>query len=154
MDENSADYDNPDVEEAWCEARREEITEYLKKQQLDHGRIGEWPTWHVPPVVSVWAIESRTTPGAVGWWAICGDLPTDYLSAHDARDPREAVRAFAARWRTMAEAMREGRDSPNTSIGSTPEERRSLAPLLASRAQLLAEWGDRDDVWEDLFDED
>lgn len=152
--EGGPGYDDPDVEEAWCEERRREIVDYLEKQQLVHGRIGDWPAWHVAPVVSVWAIESSTTRGTMGWWVICGDLPTDYLSAGAAHDPREAIRAFADRWRSAAEDMRSGRASPLVNIGSTADERQSIAPMLMSRSKLLAEWAERDELWDDLLDED
>ena len=152
--DSSPDYDDPDVEEAWCDARRQDVVHYMREQKVIHGRVGEWPAWHVPPVVSVWAIESETKPGAMGWWVICGDLPTDYLPAQEASDPREAVRAFAARWRSAAEGMRGGNASETISIGSTAAQRRELAPMLESRAKLLATWAERDDVWEGLFDDD
>jgi len=38
----------------------------------------------------------------VGWWVICGDLPTGYVSAAKIKHPREAMRAFAERWRELA----------------------------------------------------
>ena len=150
---NGPDYDDPDVEDAWCEERQREVTDYLAAQAVAHGRVGEWPAWHVAPVVSIWAIESAMTPGAMGQWVICGDLPTDYIAADGVSDPREAVRAFAERWRTAAQAMRDGKPGP-VKIGNSDEERRSLAPLLESRARLLGQWTERDDLWEDLFDED
>jgi len=45
----------------------------------------------------VWAIESAVEPGSIGWWVISGDLPTDYAGSDGLLDPREALRAFAAR---------------------------------------------------------
>jgi hypothetical protein len=148
------DYDDPDVEDAWCEERRAEVAAYLKEQRIQHRGIGEWPAWHVAPYVSVWAIESVTEPGWVGCWVICGDLPTDHLGRSEANDPREAVQAFATRWREAASFMERGEAHPHMTIGRTPQERRSLAAMLASRAKLLARWGDDDEVWEDIFDED
>jgi hypothetical protein len=152
MDEKP-NYDDPAVEDAWCDSRRHEVASYLQAQGLTHGRIGEWPAWHVAPVVSVWAIESATTPGAMGWWVICGDLPTDYISAADADDPRQAASAFASRWRETAAAVEAGLDSSTFQFGTSAEERRSFAPMLRSRAELLARWAADDEVWTDLFDE-
>jgi hypothetical protein len=77
------DYDDPEVEERWCEQQRVAVNEYLQSQGVKHGRVGDWPAWHVAPYVSIWAIESVNRPEWIGWWVICGDLPTDYISASD-----------------------------------------------------------------------
>ena len=45
------------------------------------------------------AIESLLAPGHVGSWAICGDLPMDYLSAATIKHPRKALLAFADLWK-------------------------------------------------------
>ena len=31
--------------------------------------------------------QSRVRPGSIGWWAISGDLPTDYVTAADLEPP-------------------------------------------------------------------
>jgi len=84
------DYDDPEVEAQWFAERREEVTNYLKGEGVTHGQIGDEPAWHVTPYVSVWAVESLKSPGSVGWWAICGDMPNDYVSASKASNPKEA----------------------------------------------------------------
>ena len=70
-------------EERWCKQQNVRVENYLRSQGVEHGRVGEWPAWHVVPYVAVWAIESRVRPGSIGWWAISGDLPTDYVTAAD-----------------------------------------------------------------------
>jgi hypothetical protein len=141
------DYNDPAVEEQWCAERRAEVTAYLQRERVDHGRVGEWPAWHVAPYVSIWAIESKQRPGWVGWWAICCDLPTDYVSAETIKEPRDAVRSIAEEWREQARLMATGKSHPDISIGR-PEDRASLAPLLAARASKLLEWADDDSVWD------
>ena len=91
------DYDDPATEHRWCADRRVEVADYLAAEGVAHGQIGAWPAWHVAPYVSVWAIESKRKPGWVGWWVLCGDLPTDYVSAATIKHPRKAVEAFAHR---------------------------------------------------------
>jgi len=153
MAKKNMDYDNPEIEEAWCDERRAEVTDYLRSQGVVSGRIGEWPAWHIAPYVSVWAVESGETAGAIGWWVISGDLPTDYISGREADDPRQAVGMFARRWNEAAEDMCAGRSAPHVKIGRTSHERSTLAPLLKSRAALLADWAERDDLWADLLDD-
>jgi len=68
------DFDDPAVEKRWCAERRAAVADYLKKQGVDHGEIGEWPAWHFAPYVSIWAIESKKRPSRLGWWVICGML--------------------------------------------------------------------------------
>ncbi len=137
----------PSEDERWCEERRRQVTEYLRHEGLRHGRIGEWPAWHLAPHVSIWAIESVAAPGLVGWWAICGDGPTDYMTAGRVRHPREALRAFAARWAEIASYMERGEPHPTIDMGS-PRTWQELWPLLGERAELLRASADDDSVWQ------
>jgi len=134
-------------EERWCEERRADVAEYLRSEGLHHGRVREWPAWHIAPYVSIWAIESATGAESVGWWVICGDLPTDYLSASQAADPREALRAFAARWSEVAAYMLRGEAHPTIEIGS-PRTWPELAPKLKKRAELLTSSADDETSWQ------
>lgn len=143
------DYDDPEIEERWCEERRRDVADYLQLQGVRHGAIGEWPAWHVAPYVSIWAIESASNPGWVGFWVICGDLPTDYVSSQALKHPRDVMRAFADRWSKVAENMAKGQPSPDVNIGS-PSDWPTLGPMLASRAATLRRWADDAAMWEDL----
>jgi hypothetical protein len=142
------DCDDPEINARWCAECRAEVAGYLQREGLMHGEIGRSPAWHVAPYVSVWAVESRATPSSIGWWAIAGDLPNDYVSAANIGNPREAVRAIASLWRAAAESMFQRLAHPTFRIG-TGEREQELAPLLASRAELLLEWASDEDVWED-----
>src|SRR5258708_1199315 len=100
----------------WGGERRKEVRGFLAGESVRHGRIGSWPAWHVEPYVSVWAVESLARPGWVGWWVICGDLPTDYVSSARIKHPRTALRAFAKRWLAVANCMRRGRAHPTVQL--------------------------------------
>ena len=125
------------------------MSEYLATEAARHGtrfgRVGDWPAWHVEPYSSVWAVESVRSPGCVGWWVICGDLPTDYVSGGGLNNPRTAVREIAARWLDYAPDLRAGRPNPNIAIGSGTAS--GLADLLEARARLLLCWADDDSIW-------
>ena len=97
--------------------------------------------------VSVWAIESATSPGSVGWWVICGDGPTDYISGEEVMNPREAVRAFAIRWSEVASHMLRAELHPTIELGS-PKTWPELGPLLKNRAELLGSCAADDAVWQ------
>ena len=153
MNETQPDYDDPEIEEAWCAARQSEVGAYLAERRIPHGEIGEWPAWHVAPVVSIWAVESAERANAMGWWVICGDVPSDHIPAALAADPREAVRSIAARWRAAAGAASCGAVPIAPNLGRTEGELRKVAPMLASRAGLLVRWAEDDSVWEGLWDD-
>ena len=89
--------DCTDTEYQWRAERRREVLEYLDRQRVKHGRLGEAPAWHVYPHLSLWAVESAQSPGRVGWWVICGDCPTDYVTCSGDRAPRTMSRADAKR---------------------------------------------------------
>lgn len=139
---NDIDYDDPDVEEHWCLARRIEVERYLASRPIAYGEVGEWPAWHLAPDVSIWAVESAENPGWVGWWVVCGDIPTDYISAVTLRHPRPALRAIGERWIRML-------NGEPVSEGHVTKE---LLPLLASRAYLLGKFADDDRLWGPEYD--
>ncbi|MFA7594119.1 MAG: DUF4826 family protein [Thiohalobacteraceae bacterium] len=141
------DYDEPSEEERWCNDCRVAVSDYLRQARIDHGKVGEWPAWHVAPHVSMWAVESRETPGLVGWWVVAGDLPTDYVDAEGVHHPRQALKVLGARWLEAAQHMEEGRRHPSLQIGS-PDDWPRLAPLLRSRAEVLLQWANDGSVWE------
>jgi hypothetical protein len=148
---SKSDYDEPAIEERWCHEQRVKVEDYLCSQRVNHGRVGDWPAWHVAPYVSVWAIESLAHPEWIGWWVICGDLPTDYISSVDVQPPqhpRKALRVIAERWLKQATAWNEGRDDHEIRIGD-PHSHKELAPLLESRAKLLMNWTDDESLWEE-----
>jgi hypothetical protein len=142
------DYDDPAVEAKWFSERRFEVAEYLQREGVVHGKIADEPAWHAAPYVSLWAIESFECPGSFGWWAISGDLPNDYVSASKEGNPREAIRAIATLWSEAARYMERGELHPSFVIGSG-EQRAELAPLLASRAEILLEWVAEPEIWDE-----
>ncbi|WP_140637407.1 DUF4826 family protein [Methylibium rhizosphaerae] len=142
------DYEDSEVDARWCSERRAEVVAYLHAEGLRHGGIGDCPAWHLAPFVSIWAVQSLAKPGRVGWWAICGDLPCDYVSSKDAEHPREAMRAIAMRWADAAARMLRGDQLPHYSIGP-PEESASLAPMLHARAELLTDMASDESLWEE-----
>ena len=135
-----------ELPDPWIEQCRRQIRGYLAAQSVQHGSIGEVPAWSVYPYVSIWAIESGSAPGRVGWWVIVGDCPTDYVTCTGDRTPRSAVEQFAARWLQGAAAMLRGEEPPEWTVGNAGNAL-ELAPLLASRAELLEEWGRDDALW-------
>lgn len=144
-------YDDPEVEDHWCAQQRLIVADYLSGHNIPHRRIGDWPAWHVAPHVSIWAVESLARPEWIGCWVICGDLPTDCVSAAEIeppQHPKKAVRSIAERWMMQAEAWREGQDFEAIKV-LEPYSHEELAPLLASRAQLLLEWTETPWMWED-----
>jgi hypothetical protein len=142
------DYENPAVEERWCVEQRVQVEEYLKEQKVDHGEIGEWPAWHIPPYVAIWAIESKNNPGWCGWWVISGDLPTDYISAEKVKHPREAMRMFAEVWGEVSGHMLRGESHPTVKIG-TKEDWPVLGDLLKRRSELLTQFAEDNSAWEE-----
>ena len=140
------EYDDPAVLERWVTGARTQIQEYLSLEGLPHGQVGDWPAWHVVPVVSIWAIESVRSPGSIGWWVIYGDLPTDYISARGIVNPRTAMAAFSQRWTDYIAAFRQGNLPPGFVIGDGSE---ALLGPLESRAATLDRWVNDDECWDD-----
>ena len=148
---DALNWDDPAVQEHWCDECRRTVTEYLAKENVDHGEVGSWPAWHVAPYVSIWAVESLLAPGYVGWWVICGDLPTNYLSAATIKHPRKAMLAFADTWKQVAECMVKGVPHPSIRIGPTAQNP-ELASLLEKRSDVLRQFAQNDSLWGAEYD--
>lgn len=148
----SPNYDDPKVEEKWCDERLAEVAEYLQDEGIIHGRIGERPAWHVAPYVSVWAVESQISSECVGRWVICGDLATEHVSADTIKHPREAMRATSKRCFEISDYMSRGEKHPTSTI-DTPKTWSTLGPLLKSRAEILAKWTNDDEIWKEAPDQ-
>jgi len=144
------DYNDPAMEERWCEERQAQVVDYLKQQGVKHGRVGEWPAWHIAPYVSLWAIESAARSDWVGWWVVCGDLPTDYISAENTEHPRLALRAVAKRWLDLAARMQRG-EAPPVTLGHAGSDAELMA-LLERRGGILLSWAADDKCWGPEYD--
>ena len=130
--------DDPD-EAAWAAAQRKRVVEYLASQRVDHGGVSLEPRWFLSPYVAVWAVRSNANPDRIGWWAISGDLPTDYISCTDERDDADVLRSFASQWKEAAAQMAAGQQVPGYRIGP-PGGEKELATLLLSRAEVLEDF--------------
>ncbi len=139
-------FDDPQTLKRWFGEQRACVTTYLQREGIVTGELDSDPAWSVPPYVSVWMVESPQLPGVIGWWAIAGDVPTDYISATEAATPREACEAFAKRWAEISKYLVVGEEHPTIKIG-TPENRKQIGDVLGSRAKLLQSWTERDEVW-------
>jgi hypothetical protein len=134
------------IEIHWIAEQRERVVDYLRSQEIDHLGVGEYPAFHVHPYIALWAVQSRNAPDRIGWWAISGDLPTDYISSAGSPHPRDALREFSRYWRELAEHMLRGEPHPKVAIGK-PEQWSTLGDLLRRRADLLHDWASNDGAW-------
>lgn len=134
----------PEQQEAWCADMRAQVADYLDREEVRHGRIGDYPAWLMAPYVSVWAVESLAAPGFVGWWVISGDLPTDYCaSGPECDNPRRAMRVLAESWLSQVQATSEGA----AEVGDTglPAD---LADMLRARAEFLLQMVADAEIWD------
>jgi hypothetical protein len=126
---------------AWISTQRQIVERYLVDEGLEHDGVSREPRWFVSPYVAIWAIRSKKSPDRVGWWAISGDLPTDYMTTEREHCAADILRAFAARWRDAARRMALGMQPDGFVIGP-PDRARELAPLLEARSKLLKEFAE------------
>ncbi len=150
MDETDK-YDDPELEAQWLAEQRAKVQKYFQVEGVLHRGVAAEPQWFWPPYASVWTIESMEAPGTVGWWAISGDLPTDYLSGRDATDARTALDAFADRWREASAYMLRGEPHPTVTYGP-PGEWKELGGVLSSLAEIIKSWTGSDELWQESTD--
>ena len=138
--------DQETIEDSWIAEQRKVVEDYLRDQGVDHRGVGEYPAFHVYPYLALWAVQSKKTLGMIGWWAISGDVPTDYISGSEGRHPRIALRAFAREWRKLSGSMLRGEERPDYVIG-TRDQWPILGDLLQRRAEILQDYADDADLW-------
>jgi hypothetical protein len=127
-------------EAAWVVAQRQVVADYLVGQCLQHSGVSLEPRWFLSPYLAVWAIRSRAYPDRVGWWAVSGDVPTDYVTCQDEQDPGDVLIAFSKVWKAAAKKMAVGEQLEDYIIGGRdPARAKELALLLLKRAEMLEE---------------
>ena len=124
------------AEASWATEQRQNVIEYLAAQGVEHSGVSLEPRWFLLPYVAVWAVRSKANPERIGWWAISGDLPTDYLSCAGEKDDADILFSFSRVWKAQAAKMAAGVQSPGYRIGPA-DQAMGLAPMLLTRAELL-----------------
>jgi hypothetical protein len=137
-----------DSENDWIADQRIHAEVYLRTEGVDHLGVGECPAFYAHPNLALWTVQSKKSPGQIGWWVISGDVPTDYISSSDGGHPRQALRAFSDQWLKDSAGMLRGESLSGYSIG--PRSRwPELGDLLRRRALILQEYADDDAIWND-----
>jgi len=138
---------NTDPEKLWLAEERKKVLDYLAAEGCRHAGVADWPIFYEEPDLALWAVQSTKHSGRTGWWAISGDLPTDYMSSSDGEQPQDALRHFAAEWAEVAGFMRRGEPHPTLETGD-PRDWPAMAALLEQRAQALEAYADDEEIWE------
>jgi len=144
MDNLHPDPDSP--QGLWLAERRRQVIEYLDRVRLVRGDVGDIPACSVHPYVSLWPVESVRMPGYIGWWVICGDCPTHYITATADQSARTALAVIASQWREAVPYLARGEQHPEFSIGD-PALAITLAPLIEERAAALIVLAEDEDLW-------
>jgi hypothetical protein len=128
-----------DLDDAqWVASQRQIVVEYLASQCVAHGGVSLEPRWFLSPHLAIWAIRSRVSPDCVGWWAVSGDVPTDYMTCTRELDCGDVLAEFSKIWRAAAAKMANGEQLENCVLGGgDPQRAKELAPLLLTRAEAL-----------------
>jgi len=94
------------------------------------------PRWFLSPHVAIWAVRSKAKADRIGWWAISGDVPTDYVTCTNEVDEADILFSFSRAWKARGAQMASGIQSAECRIGPV-DQAKELAPMLMTRAELL-----------------
>ena len=149
--ERQRNYMNNELEEleAWVARELEKVTYYLEKESIESPNVGEWPAFEVAPYFAIWAVESKSAPGHVGWWAFSGDIPTDYVTKSGETHPRNGLKDLLITWRSYIPKFKNNETYPGVKLGSGANLPK-LGELLERRVSILEEWLYDDSLWEHL----
>jgi Domain of unknown function (DUF4826) len=129
-------------EAAWTASQRTRVIDYLTSERCEHGGVSFEPRWFLSPYIAIWAIRSNASSDRIGWWAISGDVPTDYITCTHENDDADVLLSFARVWKSAAAYMANGMWAPNHQIGP-PGRQKEFAPMLLSRAQFLEDFANQ-----------
>ncbi len=141
-------YDDPEFAAAWWAKCREALVRQLTADGISDVAIDDEPISYAPDLACVWGAAHPHSPDTVAWWAISGDVPTTYLAAADIPDPRTFLRLVSRHWRAASDAMESGAPPAELIIGARKDWPR-IIPLLRRRAEILEDWAEDDDAWEE-----
>ena len=128
---------NDDSAEAgWLADERRKVMDFLRDEGCRHAGVADWPAFQLSPHLALWAVLSPLHAGRVGWWAISGDVPTDYMSSSDGEHPADALRYFSSQWKEVAGYLRRGEPHPTLDFGD-PQNAPAIAEELEERAAAL-----------------
>ena len=131
----------------WMSEERQKVVDYLATEKCRHAGVADWPIFYDAPHLALWAVQSTKHVGRTGWWAISGDVPTDYMTSSDGEHPRDALQHFAESWADVAGYMRRGEQHPHMELGD-PKEWPELAESLEERAQVLGDYAQDNEIWD------
>jgi hypothetical protein len=130
----------------WLSEQRAAAGAFLRAGRVVQGRLDGAPAWAAPPLAVLWAVRAGEQEGRVGW-LVLGDVPADFLAAATVNEPREAVRAFAARWTAAAAAAVAGEAPPaGLDLGPRPGWS-AVSRLHRQRADAFARWAADEARW-------
>jgi hypothetical protein len=131
----------------WVDGQRSNVEQHLTQQGIDDPTVGPWPAFEIAPHFAIWPVESKTTPGDVGWWAFSGDCPTDHVKEDGPCHPRHALTNLLRKWRTCIPYLKKGEQPPESNFtGDT--DMATLAELLQTRVGILEELHGDEKLWE------
>ena len=132
----------------WVDEERNRVVKYLAGQGIENPNVGSWPAFDVAPKFAIWAVESKKSPGKIGWWAFSGDCPTDYVLEAGKCHPRHALGLLLDNWKRYYPIMKSGEQPDEMKFGDG-NNLKELGELLEKRVELLSEWHNDDALWED-----
>ncbi|GAA5215175.1 DUF4826 family protein [Corallincola platygyrae] len=135
----SEQQDNREALQGWVREQFQKAQKHLASKGIIPARVLEKESRYLPPLVSVWKIETADKP-AKTVWVISGDLPSDHVEAGAADSAREVLRYFGLRWQMQAEQIIQ--QGPNAD-----KTQKEFAGMLISRAEGLAQMYDNQALW-------
>ncbi|PCJ48508.1 MAG: DUF4826 domain-containing protein [Gammaproteobacteria bacterium] len=117
----------------YCSSKGLQVTDFIN----DKSAI-------LPPFVAVWLVLSKQTNEK--YWVISGDLPIDHIPFKIAKAPREALRHFSLGWQLKADRLLASIEEAQPQLNDAGKQT-EFADLLISRAEMLAELIQNDEMW-------
>ena len=121
-------------QQEWIRNQYQVATKYLADKGLVTESVVDTESRYLVPLFSVWKLKLMDKSYV---WVVCGDLPTDHITAGAAPNAREAVHNFSLKWQLQAENL----------LRTGVKEQEEFAKILIGRADGLYDLYNNEQLW-------
>ena len=127
------------LRQEWVRTQFQKANRFLAEKGVIPSKVLADESRYLAPYMAIWKMESKR-PSNKTYWAMSGDLPSDFVDVKVAATARDAVRHFSMMWQMQAENL--------VRSGATRDATQAkFAQLLVSRAESLYRMHNDDKLW-------
>lgn len=110
----------------WGNAQLDKVAKHLAENGIILEKVITKDSFQVVPIIIILKVLDNQRKR---YWAIAGDIPTDFTLEENAKSPKEVLRYFSLNWQLRAENLRQS--------GTQDKVQLEFAQLLEMKAESM-----------------